>query len=51
MQKEIIFSGFGGQGALFAGQVLSPPWMLGMMLPGCLPMDLKCAAAQLTALW
>jgi 2-oxoglutarate ferredoxin oxidoreductase subunit gamma len=52
MQKEIIIAGFGGQGALFAGQVLAFAAMdSGKDVPGCPRMDRKCAVAPPIARW
>ena len=50
MHEEIIFSGFGGQGALFAGQLLAyAAWMRACTSPGFHPTGRRCAVAPRTA--
>ncbi len=50
--KEIIIAGFGGQGVLFAGQVLAYAAMdLGKEVTWIPPTARKCAAARPTARW
>ena len=50
MQAEVIIAGFGGQGVLFAGQILAFAGMdQGRKLPGCPPTVQRCAAVRRTA--
>ena len=50
MQKEILIAGFGGQGVLFAGQVLAYAALdIGREVTWIPRTVLKCAAGQPTA--
>ena len=52
MQTEIIISGFGGQGTLYAGQLLSYAAMdEGKQVTWIHPMGRKCAVALPIARW